>query len=70
MICSIAPQRAVVEEKASGMRLDVFLMHYFDKQIDRYGLSRSRMQRLIEDGVIRVNGAPAKSSTRLKLSDL
>lgn len=70
MICSIAPQRAVVEEKASGMRLDVFLMHYFDKQIDRYGLSRSRMQRLIEDGLIRVNGAPAKSSTRLKLSDL
>jgi 23S rRNA pseudouridine1911/1915/1917 synthase len=69
MICSIAPQRAVVEEKASGMRLDVFLTQYFDKQIDRYGLSRSRMQRLIEDGLITVNGAPAKSSTRLKPSD-
>jgi 23S rRNA pseudouridine1911/1915/1917 synthase len=69
MICSIAPQRAVVEKKASGMRLDVFLTQYFDKQIDRYGLSRSRMQRLIEDGLITVNGAPAKSSTRLRLSD-
>ena len=69
MICSIASQRAVVEENASGMRLDVFLTQYFDKQLDRYGLSRSRMQRLIEDGLITVNGAPAKSSTRLKPSD-
>jgi 23S rRNA pseudouridine1911/1915/1917 synthase len=66
---SIAAQRAVVGEKASGMRLDVFVTRYFDKQIDQYGLSRSRMQKLIEDGVITVNGAPAKSSTRLKTSD-
>jgi 23S rRNA pseudouridine1911/1915/1917 synthase len=69
MIRSIAPQRAVAGDKASGMRLDIFLMQYFDKQIDQYGLSRSGMQKLIKDGLITVNGAPARSSTRLKSSD-
>jgi len=63
---STALQRAVVGEKASGMRLDVFLTQHFDKEIERYGLTRSRMQRLIEQGVIRVNGALARSSRRLK----
>jgi 23S rRNA pseudouridine1911/1915/1917 synthase len=70
MTDSIAHQRAVVEKNASGMRLDLFLTQHFDQQLDRYGVSRSRMQRLIEDGLITVNGAPAKSSTRLKPSDL
>lgn len=69
MISSITLHRAVVGEKASGMRLDVFLTQHFDKEIERYGLTRSRMQRLIEEGVITVNGAPARSSRRLKPSD-
>jgi 23S rRNA pseudouridine1911/1915/1917 synthase len=66
---STALQRAVVGEKASGMRLDVFLTQQFDKETERYGLTRSRMQRLIEEGVITVNGALARSSRRLKPSD-
>lgn len=65
----IVPNRAVVGEKASGMRLDVFLSQHLVKQVERYGLSRSRMQKLIEDGVITVNGAPTRSSRRLKPSD-
>ena len=69
MDSSIALQRAVVGEAASGMRLDIFLTQHFYKEFEHYGLSRSRMQRLIGEGLITVNGAPAKSSTRLKPSD-
>ena len=59
----------VVGEKASGMRLDVFLSQNLAEELKRYGLTRSRMQKLIEDGVITVNGAPTRSSRRLKPSD-
>ena len=69
MESSIVPERAVVGEKASGMRLDVFLTQHLVEEIERYGLTRSRMQKLIEDGVITVNGAPTRSSRRLKPSD-
>jgi 23S rRNA pseudouridine1911/1915/1917 synthase len=65
----IVPQRAVVGEKASGMRLDIFLSQHLVKEFERYGLTRSRMQKLIEEGVITVNGAPTRSSRRLKPSD-
>jgi 23S rRNA pseudouridine1911/1915/1917 synthase len=69
MSSSTALQQAVVGQKASGMRLDIFLTQHFDKEIGGFGLSRSRLQRLIEAGLITVNGEPAKASTRLKLSD-
>jgi 23S rRNA pseudouridine1911/1915/1917 synthase len=70
MESSIVPGRAVVVgEKASGMRLDVFLIQHLVEEIQRYGVTRSRMQKLIEDGVITVNGAPTRSSRRLKPSD-
>ncbi len=69
MDSSIVPQRAVVGEKASGMRLDVFLAQHLVNEIERYGLTRSRMQKLIKEGVITVNGAPTRSSRRLKPSD-
>ena len=69
MESSIVPERAVVGEKASGMRLDVFLTRHLVKEIERYGLTRARMQKLIEGGVITVNGAPTRSSRRLKPSD-
>jgi 23S rRNA pseudouridine1911/1915/1917 synthase len=69
MESSIVPDRAVVGKKASGMRLDVFLTQHLVEEIKRYGLTRSRMQKLIEDGVITVNGAPTRSSRRLKPSD-
>jgi 23S rRNA pseudouridine1911/1915/1917 synthase len=65
----IVPNPALVGEKASGMRLDVFLSQHLVKEIERYGLTRSRMQKLIEEGVITVNGAPTRSSRRLKPSD-
>jgi 23S rRNA pseudouridine1911/1915/1917 synthase len=69
MDSSIVPQRAVVGEKASGMRLDVFLAQHLVNEIERYGLTRSRMQKLIKEGVITVNGAPTRSSRRLKPND-
>jgi 23S rRNA pseudouridine1911/1915/1917 synthase len=69
MESSSVPERAVVGEKASGMRLDVFLTQHLVDEIERYGLTRSRVQKLIEDGVITVNGAPTRSSRRLKPSD-
>ena len=59
----------MVGEKASGLRLDVFLTQHLGKEIEHYGLTRSRMQKLIEEGVITVNGAPTRSSRRLKASD-
>src|SRR5918994_1402866 len=65
----IVPTPALVGEKASGMRLDVFLSQRLVKEIERYGLTRSRMQKLIEEGVITVNGAPTRPSRRLKPSD-
>ena len=69
MESSIVLERAVVGEKASGMRLDVFLTQHLVEEFKRYGLTRSRMQKLIEDGIITVNGAPTRSSRRLKPSD-
>ena len=69
MNSSIVPRRAVVGEKASGMRLDLFVARHLIKEIERYGLTRSRMQKLIEAGIITVNGAPTRSSRRLKPSD-
>ena len=69
MDSSIVSQRVVVGEKASGMRLDVFLAQHLVNEIERYGLTRSRMQRLVEEGIITVNGAPTRSSRRLKPSD-
>ena len=65
----IVPQRAVVGEKATGMRLDVFLSQHLVKAFECYGLTRSRMQKLIEDGTITVNGAPTRSSRRLRPND-
>jgi 23S rRNA pseudouridine1911/1915/1917 synthase len=69
MEASIVPKQAIVGEKASGLRLDVFLTQYLVKEIEPYGLTRSRMQKLIQEGVITVNGASTRSSRRLKPSD-
>ena len=66
----MALERAVVEEKAAGMRLDVFVTQHFGETMEQHSFSRSRLQRLIAEGHITVNGAMAKSSTRLKTSDL
>lgn len=66
---SIALQKTRVGEKASGMRLDLFLRQHMIDEADRSGLTRSRMQKLIEAGIITVNGAPTRSGRRLKPSD-
>lgn len=57
------PQSRTVEEADVGARLDVFLqLHHAD-------ISRSRLQNLIGDGEVSVNGAPARSSYRVRLGD-
>jgi 23S rRNA pseudouridine1911/1915/1917 synthase len=67
----MAIARAVVEQEASGMRLDVFATrHFCATEVTQAGLSRSRMQRLIAEGHIMVNGLRAKANTRLKPGDL
>jgi 23S rRNA pseudouridine1911/1915/1917 synthase len=55
--------RLSVPAEARGERLDRFLA---TAQTD---LSRSRLQLLIRDGFVRVNGAPGRASLRLRLDD-
>ncbi len=52
-----------VEESAAGTRLDAFLA----AQIADW--SRARLQRLIEDGDVLLNGRAAKSSSKLRAGD-
>lgn len=52
-----------VPEESAGQRLDAFLA----EQIESW--SRSRLQRLIDDGDVVVNGRAAKSSYKLRASD-
>lgn len=52
-----------VPEESAGQRLDAFLAERVD------GWSRSRLQRLIEDGEVLVNGQEAKPSHKLKSND-
>src|SRR6267143_1861364 len=52
-----------VKESNAGTRLDAFLA----EQID--GWSRARLQRLIEDEEVLVNGKPAKPSYKLRAAD-
>lgn len=49
---------------AVGQRLDVYLTAQ-----DELGLSRSHLQRLIEDGLVTVNGKPEKARYRLQAGD-
>lgn len=53
----------VPAEGEAGIRLDAFLSSKID------GWSRSRLQRLIEDEDVLVNGRPAKTSYKLKHGD-
>jgi 23S rRNA pseudouridine1911/1915/1917 synthase len=53
----------VVEEQDAGKRLDQFLCEHFE------GLSRARIQLAIQQGKVRVNGAAAKASCRLRVGD-
>jgi len=52
-----------VPEESAGERLDAFLAEHIESW------SRSRLQRLIEDGDVVVNGRAAKSSYKLRMND-
>src|SRR6266550_6529715 len=52
-----------VDEAATGQRLDAYLAAHIN------GWSRARLQRLIEDGDVLVNGKTAKVSYKLKPND-
>jgi 23S rRNA pseudouridine1911/1915/1917 synthase len=58
-----------IDQTAVGMRLDIFLVERWAKAQAQLGLSRAEIQRLIDEGQITLNGAPAKASARLKAHD-
>jgi 23S rRNA pseudouridine1911/1915/1917 synthase len=58
-----ASHEFIVAERDAGQRLDVFLAR-------TSGLSRARIQRLIEDGQVRVAGHPQKSRYAVARGDL
>ncbi len=60
-LCGMGETRAViVPEEAAGQRLDQFLAARLD------GVSRSRVQLLLEQGDVRVDGAQPKASMKLR----
>jgi 23S rRNA pseudouridine1911/1915/1917 synthase len=61
--------QTAVDAESAGMRLDVFLTRQFEESLEKPGLSRSAMKRLIIGGEVTVNGERSKASARLKLND-
>lgn len=59
----------VVDARAAGMRLDVYLARRVESDGISGELTRSGIQRLIVAGQVTVNGRQAKPSTRLRLHD-
>ncbi|MGO8756693.1 MAG: RluA family pseudouridine synthase [Terracidiphilus sp.] len=58
------PRSIDVPPQAQGKRLDTFLVASLAEQLE--SVSRSRIQLLIEQGDVRVNGASGKSSLKLR----
>jgi 23S rRNA pseudouridine1911/1915/1917 synthase len=56
--------KTIAPDRAAGTRLDKFLAPLHP------GISRAAMQKLIEEGRVRVNGAPKKSSYRVRAGDV
>lgn len=54
------PRRITIPQEEAGKRLDLFLT------ISNPSLTRSHIQRLIEEGMVSVNGRPAKASHKIK----
>jgi 23S rRNA pseudouridine1911/1915/1917 synthase len=54
------PQQFTVPAEAAGQRLDQFLVAQMD------GVSRSRVQLLVDQGDVQVNGVPPKASLKLR----
>ncbi len=59
----------MIDKTSVGMRLDLFLVERWAKPQAQLGLSRAEIQRLIDEGQITLNDAPAKASARLKAHD-
>ncbi|HHF57955.1 MAG TPA: RluA family pseudouridine synthase, partial [candidate division WOR-3 bacterium] len=53
----------IVSQKMEGTRLDVYLV------VSGIGVSRSRVEKLIKEGVILVNGKPSKPGYKIKAGD-
>src|SRR2546425_9374736 len=62
-ICEAVARRVTVSAGEAPKRLDIFLSTH------TAGLSRAAAQRLIEQGVVTVNGRPAKPSLKIKPGD-
>ncbi len=59
----------VIDARAAGMRLDLFLARHLDSSLNSSAPSRAEIQRLIVAGQVTINGRRAKSSARLRLHD-
>ena len=57
------PEKKTLEVEADGVRLDKYLA------ASPLGLTRSYLQRLIEEGCVRVNGRAARPAAKLKCGD-
>ncbi len=57
------PAQFLVPREASGLRLDVFLARVMPQR------SRSRLQELIKQGFVRLNGKPARSKESVRTGD-
>ena len=62
--------RLVVDKKHAGIRLDLFLARRFPGALEKAGLSRSGIQRMITEGQITLNGRKTKAGARLKSNDI
>jgi 23S rRNA pseudouridine1911/1915/1917 synthase len=63
------PHEVVIDARAAGMRLDLFLARHLDSSSNSSAPSRAGIQRLIVAGQVTINGRRAKSSARLRLHD-
>jgi 23S rRNA pseudouridine1911/1915/1917 synthase len=59
----------VIDARAAGMRLDLFLARHLESGSISSAPSRAGIQRLIVAGQVTINGRRAKSSVRLRLHD-
>jgi len=64
-----SPHEVVIDARAAGMRLDLFLARHLDSGSNSPVPSRAGIQRLIVAGQVTINGRRAKSSARLRLHD-
>lgn len=64
-----AAHEVVIDARAAGMRLDLFLARHLDSGSNSSWPSRASIQRLIVAGQVTINGRRAKSSARLRLHD-